>query len=640
MTAHHRCSSQLATLVAALLSACGGAGSPTDPAVAASTQASATALPDALASGWRLAQTHVLPPGGMSWPQPEGKTLALHLTGGRAALLLVDVQPAALAGAQIEGRNGSSSLGLLALADNSALPPTEAGGERYSSSARVATLPASWLQPGLELRVVASHANPSAWQAVTVGAETTLALRTLPFYLFGATEALAGLAQASAPGAQALGELFAKWPVAHLDVAAHPAQRVDWPSLVVSPRNGNPAYVMHKAEDQRDGFDPISAVYGAVASLRSANGEANINTQYYGALVQARGDGSFQGAGGGLGGGHIGAGDTAYAGVFVHEQGHAFGMPHAGESNAAGNGYPYVGGSLAGSAWGYDQVRQRFMSTLVPSTASSFMKCSTHVYGATPRQRDAQGRCIRQDPMQSGSGDQAAGDIYTLFSDYNAGVVQKYLEGVASQDANGQVSWDGGRVHESAASATGLRRWNSLARAWVAVDPTADANKGLYGVNGGYPVQRQVPVVTLVLTRSHAGTAGATQVYPPVGPFSGNLLRSIDPTNAADLAAIKPNTGTYPWYCHASGCDYTLRVTYADGTLRHVLLQGGFRAWFGLNTAPPASASDPLDSNSFRRFAVNVPAGQPLARVELLDTPLGYLGLPAQPAVLAVRTLR
>lgn len=647
-----------AAMLAAVLAACGGGGgagpepaaTATAPATATaatpaapaspSTPVAAAALPPAVVSQWRLAQTHVLPPEGLRWAQPNGKTIELHLTGGRTALVLVDAEPATLASAQVEGRVGGASLGTVALADNAALPPTEAGGDRFSTTARVATLPAAWLQPGLELRVRADNTTPSAWQAVKVGALTSLTIRSLPFYLFGASESLVPLDTASRPSAKAMDELLAKWPIAHLEVPPHPAQRVDWPQIVVPPRNGNPAYVMAKAEDRLDGFDPIAVVHGVLGGLRTANGEGATANQYYGALVQAKGDGSFQGAGGGLGGGHVGAGDTTYSGIFVHEQGHAFGMPHAGESYSAGTGYPYPGGSLSGSAWGFDQVRQLFMSTLVPTNSPRFKNCSTHTYAGTPRQLDAQGRCIRQDPMQSGSGDQAMGDVYTLFADYNAGMVQKYLEGVASLDDKGQLTWDGGRVQESSASATGWRRWNSLTSTWVAVDPTVDGNKGLYGVNGGYPVARNVPVYSLVVTRSHAGTAGATHIYPAIGPYSGHLQRQFDPTSAADLAAVKPNTGPYPWYCHASGCDFTLRLTHADGSVRHVLLQGGFRPWFGPTSAPEASASNPLDGDSFRRFVVNVPADRPLAKVELLDTPQGWLGLPAQPAVLATRVLR
>ena len=93
----------------------------------------------------------------------------------------------------------------------------------------------------------------------------------------------------------------------------------------------------------------------------------------------------------------------------------------------------------------------------------------------------------------------------------------------------------------------------------------------------------------------------------------------------------------YPWYCRSGGCDYTLRVTYTDQTVRHVLLQGGFRPTNQPMGAPPASASDPLDPDSFEVWAVNVPAGPGISKLEVLDTPMVWNGFPSSPTVLVSR---
>lgn len=621
---------------ALLLASCGGGGGSGDAPGAGGGAGEPAVLK---LHKLELAQTHVLPAQGKVWAQPNGKSLDLHYVGGRAALAVVDIGAGTFGDLRLEGRIGSQALGDVSLQDNNALPPTEAGGERYSATARAALLPAAWLRPGLELRVAATNAQATAWQPIAVGADTTFAIRTLPFYLFGATEQLVGLQTASVPDAKALDELRAKWPIGNLSVAAHAGQRIDWPQLVIGPRNGNAAYVMSSAEDRLNGFDPIAAVLGAVSRLREASGEADLAYQYYGALVQRNRDGSLAGAGGGLGGGHAGAGDHTYRGIFIHEQGHAFGLPHAGESYAAGSGYPYPGGSLNGSAWGYDQMRAQFMPTFVPAGAEQLSRCASQTYAGTPRQMDAKGRCIKQDPMQSGSGDQVAGDAYTIFSDYNAARIQRYLEGETSLNSDGTRRYDGGRIVESATHASGYKRWDKIDNAWVAFDPGVDSNKGLYGVNGGFPQAKGVPVYTMFFTRSNAETAGATQIYPVLGPYSGSLLRTFDPTSAADLASMQPNTGPHPWYCHASGCDFTLRLSYANGSVRHVAVQGGFRGWFKPETAPAASASDPLSGDSFRLFAVNVPADAAIRKVELLSTPTVWKGLPAAPQVLATRQL-
>lgn len=494
------------------------------------------------------------------------------------------------------------------------------------------------MQPGLELRVNAASANPSDWVAVNVGINSDFALRVLPYYLFGADENLVSFADASEPPEDASEEIFAKWAVSTLDAGNHPARRIDWPTLVIPPRNGNAAYVMNSADDRLDGFDPISAVRSTLVNLRDANGESGTANQYYGALIQANADGSRRGAGGGLGGGHVGAGDESYRGIFIHEQGHAFGLAHAGESFDASSGYPYIGGSLSGSAPSYDQVERIFQPITVPSNASRFAACASDNFNGTPRQVDDNGTCIRQDPMQSGSGDQAAGDRCSIFADYHAARMQRYFEGETTIASDGSHEYSGGRVFEDDGSATGYSRWDTLDREFVPFDPSIDPNNAINGVNRNYPVATDVPVYSIVATRSHANTPGATQIYPVIGPWMGNRVRIFDPTSAADRDAMRPNTGPNPWYCRNRGCDFTFRLTYAGGVIRHYVIPEGFRGFFTNNDdAPLPEASDATDSFSFRTIVMNVPADLPLVRVELLDTPRAFDGITAAPPVLASR---
>jgi Peptidase M66 len=596
------------------------------------------ALPALSVNAIELAQTHVLGPQGKSWAQAT--PFSLVQVANRSALVLVRTQEVLLEAPVLEARVGILTLGETTLHENSALPPTESNGARYSASARVATLPAAWMRPGLELRVKASNASPSAWQAVEVGADSRLDIRTIPFYLFGATEQLVSVDTATRPTANAMAELRAKWPIAQLSVGPHAMGKLSWPSLVVPPRNAGPAYVMNNRDAALDGFDPIAAVHSVVGLMRKANGESETANQYYGALVMAKADGSFGAVGGGLGGGHVGAGDHSYTGIFIHEQGHAFGLPHAGESYTAGTGYPYVGGSLSGSNWGFDQERNLFMPTTMPSSSSRIANCATANFGGTARQLDATGACIRQDPMQSGSGDQAAGDIYTLFADYQAARIQRYFEGLTTR-TNGITSYSGGRIIASNNSPTGYQRWDGVAKTWVSYDPVAaDLQKSLYGVHLGFPAQTNTSVYTLVFTRSHAETLGATQIYPAIGPYNGNLLASFDPTVNADLNKINPSlSGANSWYCQSSGCDYTLRLTYADATVRHMVVKDGFRSWFAPTGAFDAATTDPNQSASFKAWAINVPAGNGLTKVELLYTPQVWTGSVASGTVVASRNL-
>ena len=239
--------------------------------------------------------------------------------------------------------------------------------------------------------------------------------------------------------------------------------------------------------------------------------------------------------------------------------------------------------------------------------------------------------------MQSGSGDQAAGYRYATFSDYSTAVMQRYFEGRTTVDGKG-AHVPGGRLVPVAACASGYKQWDTLDKRWVEAS-TATTSNGLYGLDHGLPQQRGVPVHAIVLTLDNANSGGSTtQIYPPLS-FTGNLLRGIDPTSADDRASIVPDTSVNAWYCRNGGCDFTLRLTYADGKVRHRLLQGGFRPFNQARGTPPASALDPLNGNSFRQFAVQVPGDQPLKKIELLDTPMAWEGLPANPRVIASRTL-
>ena len=595
-----------------------------------------------------LAQTHVLPPEGRSWTLRNGSgtvtaSESLHLTGGRGALALVQLSATDAVNPVVEGLRGTTSLGTVALAEPSALPATEpSGGEAYASNKYFATLPAGWMQPGLALRVKADNYAPSATQSPVIGGDFPMQLVTLPFYVFGATEANTGkpLSATGAPPADAVREMLAKWPAATLNAGNHPAGKVVWPTLVIAPRtdsNGvaQPAYIASSTNDYKDGFAGMSAQYSQLAQLRDANGDGPLANQYYAPLIARDAAGNYRSAGGGLGGSSIGVGDDTYRGIFIHEQGHAFGLPHVGEAFDAFK-YPYEWGSLNGSAWGWDDNLRLFLAPFVPSTASRYSSCASDSFAGHARAVDAKGRCVKQDPMQSGSGDQSNLHRYATFSDYSTAVMQRWFEGTTTANSDGSHGYSGGKLVRDASFAGGYKRWDSIDRQWVNVTPTT-TDGGIFSVDGGLPLTRNVPVYAIAVTISNAGTPNVTQIYPPIR-FIGNLSRSFDPYNAADRAAITPDTSPiYYWYCRNGGCDYTLRVTYANASQRTVLLKGGFRPFNQARGTPSASTTTETNSASFRSFTVNVPDDGDISSVELLSTPMAWEGVAANPPVLASR---
>lgn len=635
--------------IALTLSACGGGGGGdkkggetapapgTPPGTPPTTPPPPPTPPGAVAleiAQLELAQTHVLPEAGLSWTLRQAKE-RLHAVGGREALALLRLSAENAGNPQLEGWANGVQLGTVAL--SASIPATEAGGAAYPGARYSASLPAAWLVPGLQLRVRADNYRVGAFRSPTIGADSPVTLRVLPLYLFGANESNSvPLATSGAPDAATVTEIFAKWPVASVVAQNHPAQRAVWPTLSIAPSGGKPAYLARSTDDEQAGFQVMGATLNLLGGLLAANGESSGPVQYYAPLILFDAAGKLKHPGGGLGsiGGDTGVGDHGYSGIFIHEQGHAMGLPHQGGAYTDGK-YPYLAGSLNGSVWGYDSTRKEFLAPFVPATASRYRNCAGDTFDSTPRQLDAQGRCIKQDPMQSGSGDEARGYRFATFSDYSVAMMQRHLEGTTSTDKNGARVYSGGSIVADAAFPGGYKRWDGIDRRWIDVAPKT-ADNGLYGFNQGLPERRDVPVQAIAVAYSRAGTANVSQIYPPIG-FRGNLLRYIDPTDAAQRASIVPNTGTYAWYCHNGGCDYTLRVTYADGGVRHVLLQGGFRPWFGPTTAPPASAGDPNNGDSFRTWVVNVPADKAISRIELLDSPKGWEGLPAAPTVLLSR---
>lgn len=615
-----------------------------------------------------FAQTHILPEGGLTWTLYNlavsttipSASRHLSLVGGRNTLVLVTfgnvVTSPLLEAWQAGVKLGSVTLnaplicGAGAVA-GSCIPSTEDNGAAYSTTAWTAILPAAWVTPSVSLRVSGNDALGAAMLSssahpLDVGADSDMNLKIVPFHLFGATAANVNPAVTTdaLPDATTQAEILTKWPVKSLNVSTHPIAAmnggaINLPYIVVGPRSNNagvtqPAYVLTSMEQQSihgDTWAVMAATLGIIHQIRAANGESSTNNQYYGPIITRKNVATVPVTaflGGGLGGGSAGVGDELYQGVFIHEQGHAYGIGHSGTDYAAGH-YPYPGGSLSSSAWGYDVNHNQFLSPYVPTSANSFATC----LASTTRQPPVGGKCIKQDPMQGGAGDQAAGYKYALFSDYNTAWMQAWFEGKTTLSGTTHV-FSGGVIYEDATSPTGYSHWDSIAKQRATYTPSTK-QLGLYGMNDGLPMTGgvNVPVHSIIITYSNAGThannvaAGISQIYPTLA-YTGNLVQMFDPSNATDLVDFKPGSGKNQWYCQSVGCDYTVRVTYSDNSVIYRALQGGFRPWFGPTAAMPTATTDPLNSGSFKTWVINVPgrnaAGSTVAlsKVELLDTPM------------------
>ncbi|TAG27380.1 MAG: peptidase M66 [Burkholderiales bacterium] len=636
-----------AVSITVILAACGGSsdgvGSTSPKNANSSSSTTAGTKPPAVMpfSAVEYGQTHVLPASGsLVWSQPDSDpskpavVTNLHLVGGRDALFMVNLtaaNPVPIRPRVEVLRNGALVKSYLLDPPNK-LPPTEGNGVRYSNLLHSTTLDASVVKPGMALQLIADNYSATPLTSPVVGLDGRVDVTLLPFYLFGASETTTvAIATATAVPPDALEQIQAQWPVATVTVASHSAGSITWPYMVVRPRDGNPAYRIQNLWDRKGLWDVNSSMLAVVSALRSANGQSTVNNLYYAPMLTTEANSKYSNPPGLATIGDLAAtGDWGFGGLFIHETGHSFGMSHAGDESATGV-YPYPSGSLQGSRWGYDTASRVFRPIYLPKSLQNTAGCSTAArFG---RVMDPINGCIKQDPMAAANGDQEPGRRFTIFSDFNAGRIQGSLEGsttVDPKDANKYV-YAGGRVLADTNSSTGYSRWNSILNRRVEW-PKTTTDADLQEANRGMPIQQSVPVYTVIVTYSRADTADVSQIYPPIS-YSGNLLRTFDPTVAADRAAINPANGIAKWYCRGTGCDYTLRVTYTDGSIVHSVLVGGFRQWGAADPKPTANALDPLSPDSFKLWGVNVPGGKKISTIEVLETPTPWLGLGANPKV-------
>ncbi|HHL3492508.1 TPA: M66 family metalloprotease [Legionella pneumophila] len=579
-----------------------------------------------------FAQTHVIPPLGLTWNlpgYPPDQQRTLRLAGNRETLVLAKVNVPLYPGEglYIQTITSPNDIGVLAfLNPPETFPNTESNGPTYEKDTYWAILPADRVIPGLKVRVYGHSAKGgtriiSQYQYVEVGSSPTLVLRPVAFYLFGSNPT--NYPNTLIFDDKAVKEYFSKVPVSKVELQPFPD--IIWDYIVVPPSTKDapgPAFVLTSADDMDSPRknEPIDAGGRVLNALQEANGEKGIPHYFYGGLLIKYRDGNiYYGGGAGFQYDNAGIGDSNY-GVFFHEIGHSFGMPHANDGYMAGQ-YPYIGGSLLGSAWGYDSIRNIFLAPFVPSDVSiPPVNCT---WGGMILQRDDQGRCIKQDPMQGGAGLMSAQDDFAMFSDFNAAQIQWAIDGETTLGPNGTHVYSSGLwglAEIDPSYKSGFRRWDTIDKKYVEFIPPKGPQNSIYGWNKALPIIQNVPVHAIVVTLSTNMAPGLNQIYPPLH-FMGNLIEYINPTDPTQLASINLDTGKYRTYCTINGCDYTLRVTYEDNSQLYRLIPKGFR--LGPVDIDPV-AQDPNHWASMLVIGVNVPANKGLKKIELLSTPQAY----------------
>jgi hypothetical protein len=589
----------------------------TAPSLANLTSCSGTANTTAQIGPVHFAQTHLL-----STSHPF-----FHLSANRAALLRVTVTGSGASPVVwVQGSANGSYLGRICLSGPSTLPASVDANTPSSSTSFVGTLPASWMKPGLQLQISAGKSISTVTAAqLKIGAAPVLTFVTADWLLFGDTQPTpmpAGFAQ----------EFASKLPLTGVQHSVFPAT-ISVSQLPIAPRGdgytptgsaaGNAAAVVatsvsHCSPADKtagtctawSGFGVLAAVRSMTGAIQKANGMDRLS-HWYGAESLNRH------AGGGLGGGSVGSGDD-YDTIFNHELGHAFDMPHWGDSlytRVASNAtqiHPYTGqvldapgvphGGGYGNSWAYDPLNPIYSAFVNPICASLGRE--------------------RQDPMQRvGSACLGSGRLFDHFGDYSALFVHRYFIGAASvyagtvsspRDLLGNTAapfsfpTKSGRPNLQFGATPKIMKWNATSAAYQEVT-AANLSTDTRVFGEYYPLQWNVPVYTLWGSFSSA-TPGVTTIQTPL-QYRGNLKRLWDPTNATDFAAMKAwISGDGFWW----GRDLVAKVEFADGTIQHYLVDATARG----TTATSGS--------TFAYWAVNIPApsANPLKTVSLYYRPM------------------
>ncbi|MEI6234113.1 MAG: M66 family metalloprotease [Planctomycetota bacterium] len=361
-------------------------------------------------------------------------------------------------------------------------------------------------------------------------------------------------------------ELYQKLPVSALELRRIPT--IVFEKLVMQPRGGKPATLCSSREEYKEktgmGFDGEQDVAkrwnGALKHAARAEGQLELYyLNIYG--VPAGGEGGL-GVLSGVGNGH-------QPGILLHELGHVFGLPHWGTAKR----YPYRGnmyGMLTdssdtvhvGPTWAFDLSKGVFIP---PTVQASGGKGTVGLF--------------KRDPMWGGgTGDQEKPFLFRHFSDYSVQQIQTCLESklVWNEVAGNYATWN---------QANGT--YSNL--------PKKTTDK--------FPIERDADVISILASASGV-TAEANIIYPPIGPYKTGLSELFDASSPAENASAR-QLGY-----NESNCNLCFKVTQGGKTKTYLV------------PVKVDKTEDPLNANSFKTFAINVPARNgDVTQVDLLHAP-------------------
>lgn len=614
----------------------GGPPSPPMPTSSAEPPA-----PEAFVS-MKVGQTAMFAPPKKTWSLANGRDYELHLIANRLTLVLVEfgvlrnpVNP------RIYAVNDANVLGEeVLLRDPSFIPPTAGDvdpddrmdGEPYSTTAFSAILDPRLIRKGLVI-TVRHDGGADVPFPVVVGAEIDFRLTIWGLYLMGTDETFVqdGSPRTIDAVTQMTPEKRLEWwskmPFTTFKDYQHPGKAIFSPFICVGPRNGNRAYRASHQDDLKSSLDSISVAMKMNTVLQLNEGEKYMANHYYTSVM-------YDGRIGGLGGGHHGAGDSFFRGIFHHEQGHSFGLGHSGSAYDKDK-YPYKGGSLQGSDWLYDAGNNEMNNVYINRGNSNFDDCRGDSGIQVDGSRSSSStRCYKQSIMQGGSGSQDSGDL-GLLADFSYAEIQMHFEGYFDASDGSVKDSRIFPLSNAAGEYYDYKRWDYQSQKFVRAvpDPASSFDE--------FPVHFNIAVATVFISlscpelRCHNlegpldnTDTDITTVYQPL-EYVGHVNRMYDLEDVMSLARTWMDAGPDHNRCD-NGCDFIVYFTFADGSTRKSLInRGGFREK-GWETAMKSGVTDSYDSSSFEIVGATVPTfGSAVERVDLMYYPDAWRGMHA-----------
>jgi hypothetical protein len=491
----------------------------------------------------------------------------------------------------VSGRVGSETFATLCFTGPATLPVSVTS---FAVDLYRATLPSSWVKPGLELTLRVGDQTRTV--AVAVKARSSVTVYTVSGKLFndGTPEALPEDRRVA---------YAARLPVSELQIGHNPIGEWRPERLMIGARSdgrtptGDTAshgpivvteYPHCTSSDRTNGTCSPHSGYGLMAGVRGAMAAVARANAMPGAVWYVE---LSRNVGGGLAGGDQGTGDD-FGLTMNHELGHCYGWPHwstghLGEYPYAGQRSPGAGGF--GRTWGIDQA----LGLLVDPTCE----------GAE-----------RQSPMQrSGATCVPQGGYFDYHSDYEAARFLQYVLGGAER--TGAVSYDSASVPYRIPSSAGRYQavWNAgtpgvtFRRYDASSNTLADVTRADNDRWGWTTPETSELPVRLFYGAALLDVGGQSSFFNAPIDYLGNTVIALDMSTPEGFANVKARQSS--WFYWAQ--DVHLRFTTEDGQVFYrvaptdgKLRDAGDALWFGINL--------PLD------------LARSVVKAEVLSRPLGH----------------